>query len=209
MAEQHPPIGTIIAYGGTFTPNLAKWETDHGWMLCNGRPLNRTDAKFKDLFNVIGSSWGGDGANMFNLPDLQGYFLRGVDGGSGRDPNANDRTASKPGGHLGNDVGSIQSDLMQSHKHIDSGHTHGASTTVRGQIPTSFREDCDAGGSARVNGNEGDQGTFDPGFSATTRIDNASANIGDPVGSTAGNPRIGRETRPINAYVQWIIRWKA
>lgn len=209
MAEKHPPIGTISAYAGNFAPNLPRWESNNGWMLCDGRPLNRTDNKYKDLFDAIGSSWGGDGANMFNLPDLEGYFLRGVSGSTGRDPDVNERRASKPGGHIKNDVGSVQEDKMQSHTHIDSGHGHSASTTVSGQIHTTFGEWCDSGDSAHVNGNEGDQGKYDPGFSATTIINPGSAQLGDPVGSTAGAPRVGRETRPTNAYVHWIIRWKA
>src|ERR1051326_3150408 len=86
-----PPLGTVIAYSGNFVPNLTKWEEDHGWLLCDGRMLDRTEQnqKYQPLFDAIGSSWGGDGANKFNLPDLQGYFLRGVDGNAGRDP---DRT---------------------------------------------------------------------------------------------------------------------
>lgn len=208
MAEKHPPIGTIIAYAGNFTPDLHTWETNNEWMLCNGRPLNRTDPNYVGLFNAVGSSWGGDGANMFNLPDIRGYFLRGVSGDSGKDPNVNDRRIIKTGGHSGNDVGSIQDDMMQSHKHTDSGHGHGASTSISGQIQTHFGEEVEDGSGSLVDGNEGNQGNYDPGFAATTTIAPGSANLGDPVGSTAGAPRIGQETRPINAYVHWIIRWK-
>lgn len=210
MADRHPPIGTIMAFGGNFLPNLETWESDNGWLLCDGRMLDRTANRnrYQPLFDVIGSSWGGDGANRFNVPDLRGYFLRGVDGGTNRDPNANERTASKPGGHLGSDVGSVQTDMMQSHKHIDSGHDHSATTTVSGQIHTTFREDCERGNDNKVNGNEGDQGMYDPGFRASTTVQTGRANIGEPVGSTAGAPRIGQETRPINVNVFWIIRWK-
>ncbi len=210
MADKHPPIGTIMAFGGNFLPDLPRWENDNGWMLCDGRMLDRTTEreKYKPLFDVIGSSWGGDGANRFNLPDLRGHFLRGVDGGTNRDPNANQRTQINPGGHAGNDVGSVQPDMMQSHKHIDSGHDHSASTTVTGQICTTFDEVCDSGDTAHVNGNEGNQGTYDPGFRASTTVNQGHADIGEPVGSTAGAPRIGQETRPINAYVFWIIRWQ-
>ena len=206
-----PPLGTIIAFAGNFLPDLPTWEEQHGWMLCNGRMLDRTvqNHKFKPLFDEIGSSWGGDGANKFNLPDLRGYFLRGIDTGAGRDPNVNDRIASNPGGHTKGDVGSVQEDMMQSHKHSDLGHDHPASTSVSGQVPTSFGEEVEDGSGSLVNGNEGNQGMFDPGFRASTTVGNGSANISEPIGSTAGRPRIGQETRPINAYVHWIIRWKA
>ena len=210
MADKHPPIGTVMAFAGNFLPNLQTWEDNNGWLLCDGRMLDRTASgnKFQPLFDVIGSSWGGDGANRFNAPDLRGYFLRGVDGGTNRDPNAGQRTSINPGGHAGNDVGSVQLDMIQSHRHIDSGHIHQASTTVSGQIPTSFGEEVEDGSGSLVNGNEGNQGHHDPGFSASTTVQNGSANIGEPVGSSAGSPRHGQETRPINAYVFWIIRWK-
>jgi microcystin-dependent protein len=74
------PIGSIAAYAG---PIDAAFESANGWMLCDGRSLNRTDPSFSPLFNQIGSSWGGDGVNAFNIPDLRGLFLRGVDVGAG------------------------------------------------------------------------------------------------------------------------------
>jgi microcystin-dependent protein len=204
------PIGSIVAYAGTFVPSLDQWEKDKGWLLCNGRPLNRTDAKYKDLFDAIGSSWGGDGVNMFNLPDLLGYFLRGVASGSGRDPDVGKRIASKPGGHVQDDVGSVQDAAMQSHTHLDSGHTHGANTTVHGRIPTTFSEQVEHGDGDLVNGNEGghDEWMYDPGFTAATTITAAPAKLGDASPFNAGAPKIGNETRPANAYVYWIIKFK-
>jgi microcystin-dependent protein len=210
MADKHPPIGTVMAFAGNFLPNLQAWEDDKGWLLCDGRLLDRTASnnKFQPLFDVIGSSWGGDGANRFNVPDLRGHFLRGVSAETNRDPNANERTQIKPGGHAGNDVGSVQLDMIQSHKHNDSGHTHSASTTVSGVLPTWFGEEVEDGSGSLVNGNEGNQGNSNFNFPANTTIGTSTANIGEPVGSSAGSPRHGQETRPINAYVFWIIRWK-
>lgn len=63
------PIGTILAFGGSNIPT--------GWHLCDGTALSRTT--YKDLFNIIGTNFGvGDGSTTFNLPDLQGEFLRGA-----------------------------------------------------------------------------------------------------------------------------------
>ena len=70
------PIGSIIAFGG---PHSGSWETQSGWLHCDGRLLDRFQPDFRDLFGVIGFAWGGDGNTKFNLPDLQGFFLRGVD----------------------------------------------------------------------------------------------------------------------------------
>jgi hypothetical protein len=113
------PPGTIVAFGGTNIPS--------GWLLCDGRPL--TNAMFPNLFAAIGTSWG-DGtldssgvaenppnpATDFNLPDLRGMFLRGVNANLTNalwtDPDATLRT-NRYGGNAGNAVGSIQDDALQ------------------------------------------------------------------------------------------------
>jgi microcystin-dependent protein len=41
-----------------------------GWMFCNGQQLQIAD--YPTLFNLIGTTYGGDGQNTFNLPNLQG-----------------------------------------------------------------------------------------------------------------------------------------
>lgn len=41
-----------------------------GWMLCQGQPL--PIAENEVLFQLIGTTYGGDGEETFNLPDLQG-----------------------------------------------------------------------------------------------------------------------------------------
>jgi microcystin-dependent protein len=59
-----PYIGEIRMFGGNFAPV--------GWAFCNGAtmPISENDA----LFNLIGTTYGGDGQETFNLPDLQGRF---------------------------------------------------------------------------------------------------------------------------------------
>ena len=56
-----PFIGEIRMFGGNFAPA--------GWAFCNGSliPISENDA----LFNLIGTTYGGDGQNTFALPDLQ------------------------------------------------------------------------------------------------------------------------------------------
>ena len=81
-----PPIGSIIAYAGLMmgpnrlqpkTIDTSVWETNHpGWMHCDGRQLQRNS--YLDLDLAIGTAWGGD-ATFLHLPDLRGYFLRGVE----------------------------------------------------------------------------------------------------------------------------------
>lgn len=56
-----PYIGEIRMFAGNFAPV--------GWAFCNGAliPISENDA----LFNLIGTTYGGDGQNTFALPDLQ------------------------------------------------------------------------------------------------------------------------------------------
>jgi microcystin-dependent protein len=55
-------IGEIRMFGGNFAPA--------GWMFCEGQflPISEYDT----LFQLIGTTYGGDGENTFALPDLRG-----------------------------------------------------------------------------------------------------------------------------------------
>ncbi len=57
-----PFVGEIRMFGGNFAPA--------GWMLCQGQILAIAD--YSTLFNLIGTTYGGDGQLTFGLPDLQG-----------------------------------------------------------------------------------------------------------------------------------------
>lgn len=56
-----PFVGEIRMFGGTFAPN--------GWAFCDGQllPISENDT----LFNLIGTTYGGDGQETFALPNLQ------------------------------------------------------------------------------------------------------------------------------------------
>jgi microcystin-dependent protein len=57
-----PYIGEIRAFGFNFAPQ--------NWAFCNGQPMNISDNP--TLFNVIGTTYGGNGTTTFNMPNLQG-----------------------------------------------------------------------------------------------------------------------------------------
>lgn len=103
------PIGVIQSFAG------AADKVPEGWMICDGSSLSRT--QYPDLFNTIGTAWGSADASSFNIPDLRGVFLRGVNNGENKDPNALTRTAIKPGGNTGDMIGSYQSDMYKQHNH--------------------------------------------------------------------------------------------
>lgn len=57
-----PFIGEIRMFAGNFAPA--------GWAFCSGQLL--AIAENEALFNLIGTTYGGDGQENFALPDLQG-----------------------------------------------------------------------------------------------------------------------------------------
>ena len=60
--DTSPFIGEIRQFAGNFPPR--------GWALCNGQSLSI--AQYATLYFLLGTTYGGDGINTFNLPDLQG-----------------------------------------------------------------------------------------------------------------------------------------
>jgi microcystin-dependent protein len=57
-----PYVGEIRMFGGNFAPA--------GWMFCEGQllPISENET----LFQLIGTTYGGDGESTFALPDLRG-----------------------------------------------------------------------------------------------------------------------------------------
>lgn len=147
-----------------------------GYLLCDGRAVSRTT--YANLFAVIGTAYGnGDGSTTFNLPDLRGRFLRGVSGTSGNDPDASSRTAIS-GGNTGNNIGSYQSDDFKSHT-----HNMQAANATAGSGVAAGSTLANAGSAYTVGGTP----TLTPMYSTVT--------------STGGS-----ETRPVNVYVNYIIK---
>lgn len=57
-----PYVGEIRMFGGNFAPA--------GWMFCEGQLLAISEND--TLFQLIGTTYGGDGQTTFGLPDLRG-----------------------------------------------------------------------------------------------------------------------------------------
>ena len=68
-----PFLGQVLAVGFNFAPV--------GWAMCNGQLLSI--AQNSALFNLIGTTFGGDGETTFGLPDLRGRAVLGQGQGSG------------------------------------------------------------------------------------------------------------------------------
>lgn len=176
------PAGTILPFAGPVA------NIPDGYLACDGSEHNISN--YPALFDAIETSWGGNGSSTFRVPDLRGQFLRGLDQGSGNDPDAGGRTA-KNGGNSGDAVGSFQGDEFKSHNHgvSDPGHNH-----ANGDYKYLLRS----------NGRD-----------TTPSRDNTSGepdviHKGEIQTSTTGitiNARGGSETRPKNAAVFYIIKY--
>jgi microcystin-dependent protein len=70
------PVGMITPFAGATAPT--------GWFLCSGQAVSRTT--YASLFAVISTTYGvGDGSTTFNLPDLRGRTVAGIDNMGGTD----------------------------------------------------------------------------------------------------------------------------
>lgn len=161
---------------------------------------SRSSSRFVSLSSRIGSAHGNGSTaasgstsdagcpgatGCFNVPDLRGRFLRGVDGGVGRDPDRATRSAAATGGNSGDNVGSVQSDAYQGHWHV-------------------------LGNSSGVQGNSRGTTTAASGSLAAAGTGSASVDLQRALDSTNdggnGAPRTTSETRPANTAVLYCIQ---
>ena len=172
-------IKSIIPVGTVFP--FAGTSAPEGWMMCDGRSLNNVD--YPELFSVLGYSHGGNLTSAFNIPDYRGRFLRGSDnmgtaqGAASRDPDRSTRTAMNTNGNSGSTPNTVGS--IQDHAFRE--HTHSFTTN---------QDDY-----AALSANQQPPGFGRDGATVTTWTTSGAS-----IGSNAN------ETRPINAYVNYIIK---
>lgn len=100
------PIGTVLPYTNETAPE--------NWLVCDGSELDRTE--YNHLFAIIGTTFGGgDGSTTFNLPNLKGRTIVGLD--------ASDTDFNTIGKTLGEKTHTLTVAEMPKHNHtspIDS-----------------------------------------------------------------------------------------
>jgi microcystin-dependent protein len=96
-----PFVGQMIRVGFNFAPV--------GWMKCQGQllPIDQYEA----LFNLIGTTYGGDGQTTFALPDLRGRVALSM----GQGPGLSTYVIGQQGGTQ--DV-TLTTQQMPSHQHL-------------------------------------------------------------------------------------------
>ncbi len=195
-AENTVPVGSIIPFAGP-VDNIPE-----GWELCDGTALNSSE--YPALWSAIGQAWGDGTASPdgtignFNLPDLRGLFLRGVSHLSNNDPNKTSRNPSSmtlSGQNTGNLAGSLQDNATKlpntDFETDNSGnHTHSETRIPKGNVWYS-RYSWGGGHITEDNFSYQSVATGEGG-SHTHKV------------TTGGDD----ETRPKNAYVNYIIKVK-
>lgn len=153
--------GTIIPWASTLIPS--------GYLLCNGQSVSRTGT-FAALFAAIGTTYGaGDGSTTFNVPDLMGRTIVGVNtaayNGSNRVWSTDTNYAGTPiysnvaviGGVFGEEKHSQVVQELAPHNHTFTAYvipTHGfsgESTNAPRDNPTSGLTTSTTGGGLGAN----------------------------------------------------------
>ena len=117
------PTGTVIY--------VAMASAPEGYLAADGSAVSRS--LYPDLFAAIGSTFGaGDGSTTFNLPDLRGEFIRGLDDGRGID-------AGRTLGTAQDDATAINGLSLNDpqHTHSSAGSFSGGNTGSGNQVPQS------------------------------------------------------------------------
>ncbi|MFL5743243.1 MAG: phage tail protein [Niastella sp.] len=97
-------IGEIRLWTVSYAPD--------NWIFCDGRSLSISDYPF--LFQLIGTTYGGDGFTTFNVPDLQSR----VPIGAGQGPGLPNYTLGQTGGKEKN---TLIVDNLPTHTHTYNG----------------------------------------------------------------------------------------
>ena len=156
-------------------------KVPNGWLLCDGREISRS--QYSALYAVILDNWGrGNNSTTFNIPDLRGQFLRGVSYNSGSDPDSSSSVNNGIDGkrYAKYNGGNIGNKVGSYQKDTIVLHNHGIASRIGpfGTIDINF-----------PNVGQGD-----------SRYPGTVTNV--PVQNTGGN-----ETRPKNAYVNYLIKF--
>ena len=103
------PAGTLLPYGGSSAPT--------GYLLAYGQAVSRTT--YSALFAVVGTSFGaGDSSTTFNVPDMRGRIIAGLDNLGGSSANRITAAAADTvGGATGEETHELTIGEMPAHTH--------------------------------------------------------------------------------------------
>lgn len=188
------PIGAIFAFPSTGIPN--------GYLPCEGQELSTR--QYPQLYALIGNTFGGN-QRTFNLPDLQGLFIRGLDREGNIDCDSENIR----------EIGSIQEDSFQGHGHIASGKR--TTTDFEGSHQHELYKEEHGGGMGTIfySVNHDGYANSESCKKGKVKISAAGSHyhscipqveVGEPTNSTYGISRVSSETRPTNMALIFCIK---
>lgn len=130
-------LGEIKLFAGNFPPL--------GWAFCNGALLSI--AEYDALYNLIGTTYGGDGIQTFGLPNLQGRIPIGWGSGPGL-------PTVVIGESAGTEEITLTTNQMPNHTHIAQVQAKGSlgvGTTATSNAPEGFAPADDSGSNMYAN----------------------------------------------------------
>jgi microcystin-dependent protein len=118
-SSQTPFVGQVRIFAGNFAPV--------GWAFCDGQLL--AISQYETLFNLIGTTYGGDGVTTFALPDLRGRVALGT----GTGPGLSSYSIGQQGGE---ETVTLTTSTIPSHNHvIEATQSPGTSASPAGAVP--------------------------------------------------------------------------
>jgi microcystin-dependent protein len=186
IANTGAATGATAKHGvGEIIPWIADTYPDD-YLECKGQIV--AIAAYNDLYTVIGNKYnattGADGVSTFALPDLRGYFLRGMAGSGGEGA-----------------VGIFQDDRTRLPRTANfTGTAASAGDHIHGLRTGRYANFGTGGGARAVNNLDGNDYEVFTGntLSAGAHTHNVTINGGGDA-----------ETRPKSFSVRWLIRYKA
>jgi microcystin-dependent protein len=120
------PIGGLVPFAGSVAPAGGKW------MLADGSAISRTS--YASLFALVGITYGvGDGSTTFNLPNLKGRVIVGLDA---------TQTEFDGLGELGGvKTVTLTESQIPSHNHTQNSHNHTQNPHGHTQNPHNHTQD--------------------------------------------------------------------
>ena len=185
ISHTNMPVGSIVLW--PVNHDLKTADGSEEWMICDGRELSSRLPEYGPIFSLIRYSFGEADAEglTFNIPDLRGMFVRGTNDAGKRGPKAappfNDPDAA---GRTAMQPGGNKGDLVGSVERDSlQQHQHDVTYSPMG---------------AKRNNQKPNTGSDSVYYDSDGWI-------------KVGNVKDGRtstETRPVNAYLNYLIRVK-
>ncbi|GAB3572401.1 phage tail protein [Hymenobacter daeguensis] len=116
-----PYVGEIMLFAGNFAPQ--------GWAFCDGSLQSIAD--YSTLFQLIGTTYGGDGQTTFGLPDLRGRAPRHQHLG----PGLSNYVLGQVGGA---ETRTLTTAQMPAHNHAVQAGTSPTSSSPVGTVPATL-----------------------------------------------------------------------